>query len=92
MLIIIVIYLVATFLGYASGRLGHIYLGEMKAPHHWIYGSILIIIGGIFYSNFYGLMAVFIGIGIFISDLNDFLHLKFYGRDPPSKKKFFGID
>jgi hypothetical protein len=93
MLIInIIIYLVSTFIGYALGRIGHIYWGEIEAPHHWIYGLILIIVGGIFYTNFYALIALFFGIGVFISDLKDFLKLRFYGRDQPGKKRFWGID
>jgi putative Mn2+ efflux pump MntP len=45
------------FLGFAIGRFGDKFFGYTKLPHHWIYGVILL-----------GL-----GVGLFISDLNDFL-------------------
>ena len=88
----ILFYISIMFIGYAVGRISHIYWGYLKAPHHWIYGFILIILGFIFYKNLLGLLAFSFGIGHFISDLDDFLHLKFYGIDRPGKKKFWGID
>ena len=91
-MIIILIYLFFVLLGYIAGRIGHIYWGEVEGPHHWIYGLFLVITGGIFYNSFYGLIALLIGIGVFISDLKDFIHLKFYGKDLPGKKKFWNID
>ena len=83
---------ISAFLGYALGRIGHIYWGKVEGPHHWIYGLTLVIIGGKYYYGFYGLLALSIGLGVFISDLKDFLRLKFYGKDQPGKRRFWGID
>lgn len=86
------LFILFAFVGYAIGRIGHIIGGTLKSPHHWIYGLILIIIGLILFKNLWGQLAFCFGIGHFISDFNDFLALKFYGRDPEGKKKFWGID
>ena len=43
------------------------------------------------YSKLFFLISFF-GMGIFISDLNDFLNLKFYGVDTVSKFTFWNID
>jgi hypothetical protein len=91
-MLIFIIYFISASIGYATGRIGHIYWGEIKGPHHWIYGLILVIIGGIYYYRFYGLLAIFLGVGVFISDSKDFIHLKFYGKDLPGKKNFWGLD
>lgn len=88
----ILFYFMVAFIGYAVGRITHIYWGQIKSPHHWIYGLILIIVGLIFFRNFWGLIAFSFGIGHFISDFKDFIHLKFYGRDEEGEKKFWGID
>jgi len=86
------LYLLVAFIGYAIGRISHIYWGHIKSPHHWIYGLALMVIGLIFYQNFWGLVALAFGIGYFISDFKDFWHLKFYGPDEEGEKKFWGID
>jgi len=80
------------FLGYAIGRIGHILGGHTKSPHHWIYGLILVVGGIYFLKEYLGVIAVFFGLGVFVSDLNDFLHLKFYGVDDDGEKRFWGID
>ncbi|PIZ58167.1 hypothetical protein COY23_00710 [bacterium (Candidatus Torokbacteria) CG_4_10_14_0_2_um_filter_35_8] len=87
----ILVQLVIAFIGFAIGRFGDKYGGHLKAPHHWIYGLIFIIIGVIFYKNFWGISAISFGIGHFISDLNDFLHLRFYSVDKPHEWKFWSI-
>ncbi len=88
----ILFYILIGFIGYAIGRMGHIYLGYIKSPHHWIYGLFLIVLGLIFYKSFLGLLFFSFGVGHFISDFKDFLHLKFYGADEEGEKKFWGID
>jgi len=90
----IIIYLMIAFIGFAIGRVSHIYGGEIKSPHHWIYGVILIIIGIIlwFYKSEWSLYVIFFGVGLTISDLKDMIDLKFYGVDPPGPKKFWHID
>lgn len=82
------LYTLLAFVGYAIGRITHIYWGQIKSPHHWIYGLILITLGLLFYGEFLGKIALSFGVGHFISDFRDFLQLKFYGRDEPGEKKF----
>jgi hypothetical protein len=88
----ILLYIFIIFIGYAIGRVGHIYFGYMNAPHHWILGFILIILGLIFRKHFLGLLILYFGIGYFISDFNDFLNFKIIGADDFGIKKFWGID
>jgi len=89
---LIVFYVLIAFIGYSAGRIGHIYLGHIKAPHHWIYGAILIIAGVFFYKYSLGQIAFCFGIGHFVSDFKDFLELKFLEIDKEGKKRFWGID
>ena len=88
----ILFFIFIAFIGYAIGRIGHIYGGNLKTPHHWIYGFILMILGLIYYENYYGLLALFFGTGHFISDFKDFLHLRIIGPDVDGEKKFWEID
>lgn len=88
---LLILFIVA-FGGYAIGRIGHILGGHLNAPHHWIYGVLAIIIGLIFYKHDLGEWLIGFGIGHTISDLKDMLDFKFYGRDEPGPKKFWGID
>ena len=87
----ILFYILALFTGFALGRLGDKYFGPKNTPHHWIYGLFLVVLGTIFYYNFFSLLLIFFGIGHFISDLNDFFHLRIYGIDVPHKWKFWSI-
>ena len=86
------------FVGYIFGRWGHYYLNDKLgnpkwAPHHWIYGVIVALLGLILsYKSDLGLMLISFGIGHFISDLKDFLKFKFVGPDEIGKRKFWGID
>jgi len=93
---IILLYILAAFIGYVIGRIGHVYiqplLGNPKNPHHWIYGFILMILGLIYYKNFWWQLIFYLGLGHFISDLNDFLHFKILGPDKEGKKRFWHID
>lgn len=91
------IFATAAFVGYLIGRWGHYYLnGKLKnpkwTPHHWIYGLILMVLGLVFYKNFLMLSIFSFGVGHFVSDLKDFLKLKFIGPDEEGKKNFWGID
>ncbi len=88
----ILFYISLAFIGYAIGRISHMYLGNIKAPHHWIYGLILMIGGLSFYRHLLGITAFCFGVGLFVSDLKDFLQLKFFGSDGDGKKKFWRID
>ena len=90
-------YIISAIFGYLVGRWGHYYLNVWLknpkwAPHHWIYGLILMILGLIFYRESIGLTALSLGTGFFISDFKDFLQLKFIGPDEEGKKKFWGVD
>lgn len=93
----ILIYFISALIGYLIGRWSHCYLNVWVKnpswpPHHWIYGAILMIIGLIFYREFIGLIVFSFGLGHFISDLKDFLELRFIGADEEGEKKFWGID
>lgn len=97
MLVSILLFFLFAFLGYLVGRWSHYYLNvKLKnpkwAPHHWIYGLILIIIGLNFRQDVFGLPTFSFGVGHFVSDLKDFLNLKFIGPDEEGEKKFWGID
>lgn len=88
----ILLYIIILFAGFAVGRIGHILGGHLKDPHHWIYGLILIIGGFLFIHKFFAVSILIFGIGLFVSDLNDFLHMRFYGVDNVKIKKFWAID
>lgn len=95
----IIYILLIAFTGYLAGRWGDYYLNFwMKdpswAPHHWIYGLILIIAGFFFRKSNWGLWIMAFGVGLFISDLKDFLNLKFWGSDGKSinARRFWDID
>lgn len=89
---IIVVLLGFAFLGYAIGRISHILGGHLNAPHHWIYGILLIVIGTFFYKHSLAQWAIAFGVGHTISDWNDMLAGKFFGPDEPGPKRFWGID
>ena len=84
-------------LGYVIGRIGHCYVNVWMgnppwAPHHWIYGAVMIPMGHYFLTGAMGLLVLSFGIGHIISDLKDFWALKFISPDPEGKKTFFYID
>lgn len=87
----IILQLAIIFIGFALGRFGDLIFGHMKSTHHWTYGVVLIIIGIIFFEKFWGLWLISLGIGMVISDLDDFLHFRVYGVDEPHKWKFWSI-
>jgi len=94
MLNLIFIIVLFNFLGFVFGRWTHVYLNVWLgnpawALHHWIFGLIVVLAGSIFFKETYIIMF---GIGYFMSDLRDFLYLRFVGRDDDSRKKFWHID
>lgn len=89
--------LIVAFFGYLVGRFSHVYLNVWVgnpgwAPHHWIYGLILVVLGIVFWEVELAKLGLFFGAGLFVSDLKDFLALKFIGPDEEGEKKFWGID
>jgi len=90
----IIIYLAVLFIGFALGRVSHILGGQINGPHHWMFGTLLIIAGIIlwFYKREWSLYLIFFGIGLTISDLKDMLDFKIWGVDPPGPKRFWHID
>lgn len=90
--------LVAAFLGYIIGRFGDNYInfwiGENWLPHHWIYGLLMIIFGILFFKGDLQLWIISFGVGLFVSDLKDFLDLKFFAPDGKTKetRRFWHID
>ena len=94
----IIIFFIFIFAGYVVGRWGDNYLNFwMKdpkwAPDHWIYGFLLIF-AALFFKDGLKLGIFSFGMGLFISDLKDFLNLKFFGSDNKKKEdvKFWHID
>jgi hypothetical protein len=87
-----VIYLAFTFIGYIIGRSGHMIGGSLPALHHWIYGIALIVAGLFFERKKWGIPLLFFGLGLFISDANDFFHVRIYGADVVTEYKFWNID
>jgi hypothetical protein len=92
-------FFMAAFLGYLIGRWGDYYLNfwlkdPSWAPHHWIYGLILIVISLLFLKDNLELWTISFGAGLFVSDLKDFLELKFIGKDnkDKSERRFWHID
>jgi len=89
--------LIAAAVGYSLGRWGHYHLNiwlknPSWAPHHWIFG-LLLMAAVPFYPSTIKWMIFFFGLGLFISDLKDFLMMKVVGPDDEDEtKKFFGID
>jgi hypothetical protein len=85
-------YLLIFFLGLSLGRLGHIYASHLSyIPHHWIFGAGLIVIFPLLPINL-GWVLFSLGLGVFISDLRDFLRLRTFEPDDVTTKKFWGID
>lgn len=89
---VMIAYLIVAFAGYAIGRVSHILGGHLNAPHHWIYGVLAVIVGVVLYHHHYGQVLLAFGIGHTISDYRDMVDLKFFGRDEPGPKRFWGID
>jgi len=95
----IVNFLVAAFLGYIIGRFGDNYLNvwlndPIWFPHHWIFGFLLMILGPLLLKNDLEIWISSFGLGLFISDLKDFLDFKFFSKDNKTKKqiRFWHID
>jgi len=91
--------LLSAFFGYLVGRWGDNYLNfwlkdPSWAPHHWIYGLILMTAGFFFLKDNLELYVFFFGAGLFISDLKDFLDFKFIGKDNKTRtqRRFWNID
>jgi len=93
----IVILLISLFIGFAFGRLGDKYLGYLEkiwiipVPHHWLTGIIFVFIG-LFWNYFLGIHILSFGVGLFISDFNDFIHGRFFGEEPLHQWKFWSIE
>lgn len=88
----ILFYLLIIFIGFASGRIGHIIFGPLNTPHHWTFGLVSVGLGLNFSNNSFGMFLLCWGIGCFISDFKDFLGLKLWGVDGNTEFKFWGID
>ncbi|MBC8495327.1 hypothetical protein H8D36_04190 [archaeon] len=89
--ILIVLQAIIVFIGFGAGRFGDRIGGSWNCPHHWILGLILVIIGAFYTHNFWGLTVITFGAGFFVSDLDDFLHMRIYGPDEPHKWRFWSI-
>lgn len=88
-------YFLGSLAGYVLGRLGHIFGGQVWfIPHHWIFGVVFIIVP-IFLRKISWktrVLIILFGLGVFVSDFNDFLHLKTFEPESVQAIKFWGID
>jgi len=86
--------LIFTFLGYIVGRTGHVIGNHLKTRglHHWVTGLLIAVAGFIFRDQLLRLGVISLGVGLFISDLKDFINLEVWGIDHVEKIKFWGID
>lgn len=91
--------ILVAFIGYLIGRFSDYYLNFWMhdpawAPHHWIYGALLIVANLFFPATFLGSLLSFFGVGLFVSDLKDFIDLKIIGSDgkDKSQRRFWHID
>lgn len=94
-----IIFVAVSFLGYAIGRWADNYLNFWMgdpdwAPDHWVYGFVLMYAGIVVFDGYIELYLFAFGLGHFMSDLNDFMRLKFFGKDNKRRNKvaFWHID
>ena len=80
------------FIGYAIGRLGSILWGHLDTLHHWVPAIVIILIAPIWRKNWWWVLLLSFGIGLLISDLDDFLNLRVWGVDVHEDQHFWGID
>jgi len=88
-------YLLASLSGYALGRLGHIFGGNIWfIPHHWIFGVIILIIPFFIKKISWGvkLIIILFALGVILSDFKDFVDLKIFEPEDVPAVKFWGID
>lgn len=88
----VIVGLFVFFASYAIGRLSHMYFGQFNTPHHWIYGTVALVVGIIFCRKKWGGYVISFGLGFILSDFKDMLDLKFFGADTVMIKKFWGIN
>jgi len=98
MVIQVITFILVAFLGYIVGRWADYVNALIRdpawLPHHWIPALILMVIGFFYLKDSLGLLVSSFGTGFFISDLKDFLNLKFFEKDGKNPKdvKFWNID
>lgn len=80
------------FVGYAIGRIGSILWGYMNILHHWVPALIIIVLSPFLRKNWWWVLVLSFGIGLFVSDLNDAVHLKIWGVDDVEVQRFWGVD
>jgi hypothetical protein len=83
-------------LGYVVGRLSHVYLNVWTGnvnwlPHHWMIG-LLMMMGGYIFKGSRVRWWYWLGIGVFVSDLNDYWQLRTFEPDSEGPRRFWGID
>jgi len=83
--------LVVGFLGYAIGRIGSILWGYMDIMHHWVPAIFIIGISPFLQKHWWWVLVLAFGIGFLISDLDDFINLRFWGVDT-AEPRFWGVD
>lgn len=83
---------ITCFLGFAIGRYGDKYGGHLDAPHHWIWGIVLVVVGFIYVDNLFGVVSLAFGLGHFVSDFDDFANMRIWGVDKKHKWKFWSVE
>ena len=73
--------------GYLIGRISHV-AGGNNTPsiHHWIPGALLIL------ASQCNMSIISFGLGLIVSDLNDFVNMRIYGIAPVEEYKLMGFD
>lgn len=87
--------IIVMYIGYFVGRVGHMmgvfYNGY--GPHHWLFGYfILVVFFPIFVDTKYGKYLYCFGLGLFISDFNDFWTGNWIMPDNVTQFNFWGFD
>ena len=90
-IILLLLYFLVFFAGFAVGRIGHIMGGYLDGPDHWIYGVVLFA-PGIWHTAPWIFLLFAFGTGLIISDFKDLLNLKFWGPDKVEVLRFWHID
>ena len=98
--IIFITSILSLFIGFTIGRAGDKYIGPINnvwiipVPHHWIWSfpfatlSFFVFVNNLILSIFF----FFFGLGLLISDLDDFLKFRVIEKETSHEWKFWGTD
>lgn len=84
---------IVTYVGYFFGRVGHMmgifYNGY--GPHHWLLAIVVIFVSA-FFDKPKGKYIYAFGVGLLISDFNDFLFGNYIMSDNVTQFNFWGVN